>query len=301
MIRLHVLPHLGEIPLRKLQTERLESLYVDLLDHGRVRGEGGLAPKTVLDIHVIVRRPSTTPSVVDCLQIIPPRPPTLPDTGGTPIGPTGYGLPTSSEASSTWSNIRRQYPALWLAANTGMRRSELLGLRWDQIDFTQCRLSVNRSVVAVGYRPQESSGKTRSSRRTIDLDPATVRVLDALRHRQQSELPAWDEATPLCTKPDGNLIHPHTLSQTFERTVAKTTLPRISLHDLRHPHATLLIKAGVPLKVVSERLGHSSPAFTMATYQHVLPGMQADAAATFAALLQGNEDCGDNVLPASTR
>lgn len=90
----------------------------------------------------------------------------------------------------------------------------------------------------------------------------------------------------LHTKMDGNLIHPQTLSQAFERAVAGTTLPRISLHDLRHTHATLLLKAGVPLKVVSERLGHSSPAFTMATYQHILPGMQAEAADTFAALLR---------------
>lgn len=87
------------------------------------------------------------------------------------------------------------------------------------------------------------------------------------------------------TKPDGTLMHPHSLSQAFDRAVAKTSLPRISLHDLRHTHASLLLRAGVPLKVVSERLGHSSPAFTMATYQHILPGMQAEAAATFAALV----------------
>lgn len=104
---------------------------------------------------------------------------------------------------------------------------------------------------------------------------------------------------PLHTKPDGNLIHPQTLSQAFERTVATTTLPRLSLHDLRHTHATLLLKAGVPLKVVSERLGHSSPAFTMATYQHVLPGMQADAADTFAALLA--EDVSNGFYPLETR
>jgi integrase len=74
-------------------------------------------------------------------------------------------------------------------------------------------------------------------------------------------------------------------SDAFKKVVARSGLPRIRLHDLRHTHATLLLKAGVPIKVVSERLGHSTPAFTMATYQHVLPGMQAEAARTFAAIL----------------
>jgi integrase len=86
------------------------------------------------------------------------------------------------------------------------------------------------------------------------------------------------------------------VAQTFERLQAKAELPRIRLHDLRHTHATLLLKAGVPLKVVSERLGHSSPAFTMAVYQHVLPGMQRDAADVFARLVAAENpkvDVGD--------
>jgi len=76
-------------------------------------------------------------------------------------------------------------------------------------------------------------------------------------------------------------LHPDYFSQVFERHVAKSELPTIRLDDLRHTHATILLKASVPVKVVSERLGHSSPAFTMTVYQHVLPGMQADAARAF--------------------
>jgi integrase len=87
------------------------------------------------------------------------------------------------------------------------------------------------------------------------------------------------------TKPDGSWIHPQSFSQILDRKVAKLSVPSISLHDLRHTHATLLLKAGVPVKVVSERLGHANVAFTMNVYQHVLPGMQAEAAVTFAALL----------------
>ena len=94
-------------------------------------------------------------------------------------------------------------------------------------------------------------------------------------------------------QPDGTVTHPQLISDAFKRKVRSSGLPKIRLHDLRHTHATLLLKAGVPIKVVSERLGHSTPAFTMATYQHVLPGMQREAAETFASLLE--------LLPDSTR
>jgi integrase len=80
-------------------------------------------------------------------------------------------------------------------------------------------------------------------------------------------------------------VHPRLLSDAFRRLVQTSGLPYIRLHDLRHTHATLLLKAGVPIKDVSERLGHSTPGFTMATYQHVLPGMGADAAQRFGQLI----------------
>jgi len=90
-----------------------------------------------------------------------------------------------------------------------------------------------------------------------------------------------EDAALVFAHPDGSPIHPDYFSQCFERLLAKSTVPRIRLHDLRHTHATILLKAGVPVKVVSERLGHANVAFTMNVYQHVLPGMQADAAQLF--------------------
>ena len=119
----------------------------------------------------------------------------------------------------------------------------------------------------------------------VDLDDRTVAVLRAWRQRQLEEQMltgrrAGDDGF-VFAKPDGEPVHPDYFSQVFERHVAASTLTRIRLHDLRHTHATILPKAGVPVKVVSERLGHSSPAFTISVYQHVLPGMQADAARAF--------------------
>jgi integrase len=91
----------------------------------------------------------------------------------------------------------------------------------------------------------------------------------------------YDDRDLVFAHPDGHPIHPDVFSQTFDRRVRSSNVPRIRLHDLRHTHATLMLSAGVPVKVVSERLGHATPAFTQTVYQHVMPGMQADAAAAF--------------------
>lgn len=113
----------------------------------------------------------------------------------------------------------RLFPAFWLAATTGVRRSELLGLRWDDIDLREGTLSVNRGLVAVGYELHESRGKTRNSRRRIDLDPTTVSVLTAWRGWQQAEQAAvgTDDSGWVFTGAEGNPVHPHAISQTFER------------------------------------------------------------------------------------
>src|SRR5690606_41326552 len=99
---------------------------------------------------------------------------------------------------------------------------------------------------------------------------------------------AFDPKGLVFTGPDGGPIHPEYVTRAFDRLVAKHGMPRIRFHDLRHTHATLLLRAGVPVKVVSERLGHASPGFTLNVYQHVLPGMQAEAAEVFERLLQGD-------------
>ena len=99
--------------------------------------------------------------------------------------------------------------------------------------------------------------------------------------------PSHTSASSACTS-DGSPIHPDLISQTFERLLAKLDLPRIRHHDLRHTHATILLQQGVNPKVVSERLGHASVSFTMDVYQHVLPGMQAQAAATFGTAIFGD-------------
>jgi integrase len=148
-------------------------------------------------------------------------------------------------------------------------------------------LSINRGLVAIGYDLHETRGKTRNARRRIDLDPTTVGVLTAWHDWQQTEqrVVGIDPSDRMFTDGHGTAIHPHAISQAFERITRRACVRVIRLHDLRHTHGTLLIAAGVPVKVVSERLGHATPTFTIETYQHVLPGMQADAARVFEHLI----------------
>ncbi len=146
---------------------------------------------------------------------------------------------------------------------------------------------MNRSLVSVGYELRETRGKSRSARRRIDFDRRTIEIFQTwlvIRGEEDTTLRPEPDVY-LFSHVDGSPIHPQVLSDCFEKLVKRSGLPRIRFHDLRHTHATLLLKARIPIKVVSERLGHSTPGFTMASYQHVLPGMQAEAAMTFAELL----------------
>ena len=179
-----------------------------------------------------------------------------------------------------------------------MRRGELLGLCWRDIDVGGRRLSVRQSILTVGYRIVRSDPKTAKGARTIDLDERTVGMLRAHRADQQTERRTLDLAVSPddlgFARPEGTPLHPDYVRQSFDRRVKASPVPRIRFHDLRHTHATLLLKAGVPPKVVSERLGHSTVAFTMDVYAHVIPGMQAAAAETFGELLHGEQTDGDD-------
>ncbi|HTO01709.1 MAG TPA: site-specific integrase [Microthrixaceae bacterium] len=181
----------------------------------------------------------------------------------------------------------RLFPALWLSADTGIRRNELLGLRWTDLDTDHARLSSNRGLVAVDYEIHETRGKTDNARRCINLDQTTLGVVAGWRALQSAEYAAVGVNDPgwMFTTATGERVHPHSISQTFDRTVRRAPVPVIRLHDLRHTHGSLLIASGVDAKVVSERLGHAQFVFTVETYQHTFPPMHTDAARVFEALL----------------
>lgn len=167
------------------------------------------------------------------------------------------------------------------------------GLRWKDVDFDKERISVRQALVSVGYEIVTSTPKSHQAR-VIDLDQGTTGQLRRHRELQEADRAEWgsdylDRNLVFC-KEDGTPIHPHTFSQAFERQVVKVDVPKIRLHDLRHTHATVALAAGIPVKVISERLGHESPAFTLKQYTHVIPGMQADAARVVAQLVKECDD-----------
>ena len=284
MIDNYITPAIGSVPLRSLQTEMLDRFYDELRTRGGADG-GGLAPKTVYDVHVLIRA-ALNQAVRQHLVHLnvahgaqPPR--------ATPRSRTGPECWTAAQLAQFLDATQhlRLHPALHLAATTGMRRGEVAGLRWGDWHTATHRLSIARSRQVVGGRSTEVPVKTRSSRRCIDLDAGTEAVLTAWRRRQAADDHGVSTEDPMFTNTAGNPVHAESLYQLFDRQLRRMDLPRIRFHDLRHTHASLLVAAGAPNKVVSERLGHANPGFTMATYQHVLPGMGADAAHRFSELI----------------
>ena len=281
----HIVPALGRTGLRRLRPHHLEALYDGLL-HPRDE-RAALAPKTVLEVHLIIRG-----ALGDAVR----RGLISRNVALVAHAPRLRSIPRMDQSSWTAEELRaflraaaghRLFPALWVAAFTGMRRGELLGLRWEDFDEGAATVSVNRGLVAIDYEVHETRGKTPNARRRIDLDPTTVSVLTAWRGWQAAEqrTAGIETAGWMFTDGGGEPIHPHALSQTFERISRRAGVPVIRLHDLRHTHGTLLISSGVPVKVVSERLGHATSSYTIETYQHLLPGMQAQAAPVFEQLV----------------
>lgn len=284
MIEHYLIPHLGEVSLDGLRAEHLDDLYEHLLTAGG-RSRQPLAPKTVHEAHLIVRNAldlAVRRRLVDqnvALAVNAPRR----RYGGSTVARVWDA--TEVAAFLRHAAGQRLYPALHLAAHTGMRRGEVVGLRWSDLDLTAHRLAVRRTIQTVGGRPVEFGVKTRTSRRCVDLDAGTTDVLRAWQRRLKAEgLPHGSDDWMFCNT-TGRHLNPESISQLFLRVAERAGLPRIRFHDLRHTHASLLVAGGTPIKVVTERLGHAHPAFTMHTYQHLLPGMGAQAATSFAGLV----------------
>jgi integrase len=190
--------------------------------------------------------------------------------------------------------------AWWLLATTGMRRGEVLGVRWQDVDLDAGRVSIVRTLITTDVQRAGEPGmawgtpKTGKGRRQVAVDPTTVSALRAHRARQLQERLAaggvYEDGDLVCCLDDGRPLHPKTFSYYFGRHVKRLSLPRIRLHDLRHTHATLALRAGVHPRVVQERLGHANVSITLDTYSHVDLDMQAIAAARVAALVTGDPE-----------
>jgi integrase len=285
VLRLYALPALADVPLQALSALELDRLYGELA--GR-----GLSLRTVRLAHTIVTRALGDAERKGLIVRNPARLASPPKASATRAPEATVWAPEELAAFLGAVAGSEHYPLLRLAAMSGMRRGELVGLRWADVDLDAGTVTIAQQVGTVGQAAVTGPVKTRAGRRAIDLDAETVRVLRErrrvqLEHRMMMGAGWQDRDDRVFTMADGRPWHPKVISRAFVRLVEVHGLPALSIHDLRHTHATHLLTAGVNPKVVSERLGHTSVAFTLDTYGHVMPTQQAEAATAVARLVDG--------------
>jgi integrase len=288
-VKLYIAPHIGGLALSEVTPQRLNALYETLLRSGSRDRSRGVGPRTVRYSHTILRR-----ALADAVRL-----------GLIEANAALAADPPSARAARaaprpTWSVEELKlflasahddpyYAAYYLAVATGVRRSELFGLRWCDVDLERSEMRVVQTVIVLGCDLYVGLPKSDSGRRLIAFDGTTVEVLAA--HRLEQEERAWaigreiGSADLVFAKPDGSPIHPAVFAYHFQRCVSRAGVSRIVVHDLRHTHATLALQLGIHPKIVSERLGHSSVMITLDTYSHSVPSLQREAAAAFGSLL----------------
>ncbi|MGH3192988.1 MAG: tyrosine-type recombinase/integrase [Streptosporangiaceae bacterium] len=304
----HVIPYIGAVPLAKLTSAKLDALYRELEESGHRDSKGQrtgkpLSLRSVRSVAITLSAAlnaatNSEPPLLTRNPAVKSKPPT--DKEAQAAAPEMR--PWTAEQLRhflAWArDHHRRFFAIWyVLAYTGMRRGELLALRWRDIDLDAATISVRRSVGVVrvtGQRGYLREGPTKTSKpRVVDIDLETVAVLRAWK-RDRGALAlqlARNDAVVFGTH-EGEFRQPERLSHLFRETqqrcarmLGDDALPVIRMHDLRHTHATILLRDRENVKVVSERLGHANVTVTLTTYSHVMPGDQRQAAARFAALV----------------
>jgi integrase len=275
LLRVHVVHSLGNVKLAKLRPAHIQAAIDKMETAPRTRLHCyrvlSAALRQAVRWQIISSNPATAAS--------PPRP-----------GRAQLRIPSSEDvrrvlaADDGWFGV-----ALTLLASTGMRRGEVLALQWSSVDLDAGLARIVQSVEAVGQQLRFGLPKTDRARRTVALPPGMVSMLKRW-HKDQLERrillgAEWNGTDLVVERGDGFPIHPDLVSRKFQRLAVQLGLAGVRLHDLRHWYATECLKAGVHPKVVSEALGHSSVAFTMDVYSHLLPTMQETASAAIEAAL----------------
>jgi integrase len=288
IIRLHLLPTLGAIPVQKLSPQQVQQLMVKKLAEG-------LHPTTVINIHNLlhkalddaVRWGLVARNVCDLVS--PPR----------KVRREMQAL-TPEQVKRFLEAIKgHRLEALFtLALATGMRRGEILGLKWQDINFKEGMLQVRRVLSRLpqlmGKGDVEAEPKTNKSRRSIVLPTFVLAALQQHRLDQQKLKAAvgadWhDQDLVFCTG-TGTSLNPNRVLEALKKVLKQAGLPTIRFHDLRHSAATLLLSLGIHPKVVQELLGHSQIGMTLDIYSHVLPTMQKEAMERLTKALEDEED-----------
>jgi len=276
----HIAPNIGNIPLEKLTTMDLQKLYRKLMTKGRVdRVEAkqqpkGLSAKTVRNINQVI---SSAMDFAVAQKIIPENPckaVALPKVEHKEMQtiPAEQLQAFLQEAKATGI-----YEMYYIELATGLRRGELLGLKWSDIDWKNGIIKVRRQVARVDGQIVEAPLKTKNSYRAVTISQQAIEVL-----KQQKEKTNDQYVFP---SPNGGPISPDSVNNMLKRVLTRAGIPKVRFHDLRHTFATIALQNGVDIKTVSGMLGHFSAGFTLDTYAHVTTAAQKEAADTMGQIL----------------
>ena len=261
MIRLFVQPAIGGAPLVSVDGAMLNALYGRLLTEGRTETRrdlgAGLAPKTVRNVHGMLTKAFSDAVRWGRMQRNPC------DAADPPRGQAPAMKAWTADEPRTFTAATRSHrcAGVWaLMATTGMRRGEILGLRWADVDLSVGTVSIRSKRIRYGTTITTSTPKTARGIRTISIGPTTVAALKAWKTQAEERLlmgAGWADSGLVVTVGDGSAPNPEAFSNTFHDLARRGGLRPIQLHDLRHSYATAALASGVPVKVVSQRLGHA--------------------------------------------
>ena len=281
VIEHHLKPSLGTLPLPKLTPLHIQAHYTAAVKDGARKDgrKGGLSAQSVLHHHRIL---SEALRMAVRWQLLIRNPC---DAVEPPAVRTRE-LPIIDEMQTAWlievSQGTRLYIPILLAVCTGLRRGEILGLRWSDFDAVTAAIRVCRSLEetkAHGVRFKEPKGKRA---RSVAVPPLLIEAL-ALYRKEQDQLKGlfgadYQDGGLVCCRPDGQVWKPSAFTSAYRALLKRRKLAGPNFHALRHSHASHLIKSGVDIKQVSARLGHARAGFTLNQYVHLLPGQDAEAA-----------------------
>jgi len=283
VIDCHLIPALGSIILANLNGPTIQRYYASKLKEPRLDGRPGtLSARSVTSHHRILHRAlksAVMNGLVSHNASDHTEPPSPENKEMRPM--------TISQMNTFLAALKGSpyYELYYTLLFTGLRRSEILALRWQDIDLEGGRLTVNRVMHHVNREYLFREPKTEKSKATITLTPSTVDLLEDYKQRRAGEyLLLGKEMTgadlAFCCV-DGTPLSPGTISRYWRRFADRIGMPHIRLHDARHTHATLMLQRGVNIKVIQERMRHTRIETTLGVYSHVLPGMQEEAAKLF--------------------
>lgn len=288
IIEKNIIPRLGSIALQRLDGASIDDFYAHLRTNGRRDGKGGLAAQTVQHIHRLLSQILRSAVTAQKLRQSP-----MVAVQTTPkVRRKEIQVLDDKDLAALFRHLKGRplYMPVLLASSTGMRRGEVLALRWQDVDFERTTLRVAQVVEQTTGALKLKEPKTERSRRTIALPDRLMQ--DLRQHRREQA--AWrlkmglgkDKQDLVFPAWDGELRTPSIFSKDFSREIAVAKLPRVTFHGLRHTHITHLLRSGVPVHVVAERAGHANPTVTLNIYAHLLPGQQESAAAVVDAALR---------------